>query len=520
MKKTIALFLLLVIVVFVAGCDNIEVKDKSTGDKDVAKDLTEVPNGIYEVLMQYPIMDSIPPDLHKVEDAINLRTEKEIGVRVKFFPINRFDINSTTGFLVSSGEKLDLMISLFEGGISSYANKGILLELDELVQKYGADIVAAEGRAMSGGYYNGKLYAVPTEEKIGRVKAFFARRDIVEKYSITHNPTHVYTIEELNEIFAIVKAGESKDFFCIAINSQEEPVFFSVDPVDFLGSSLASGCLPNYGLGNEIVNYYESESFAKACAYARAWYQNGFFSPDCNTTADPSFNLLMSGNYFGRFFYAEPDIIPGQSFGAQMALNTELVPFFTSIPSSMTQHYQLTMWAIPITCENPEKTMQWLNMMYADDDVINLLCYGIEGVHWDFVEGSNKEIELSENGNASYFSYFNVWGDKKKNYVIAPFDETNYQDLNDFNESIQNISHAIGYSFNSEPVKKEYTAVQDVIDKYQTSLALGVVNPDNILPVFLGALKEAGIDKVIAENQRQFDSWLSENGSSVDRPHQ
>ena len=39
------------------------------------------------------------------------------------------------------------------------------------------------------------------------------------------------------------------------------------------------------------------------------------------------------------------------------------------------------------------------------------------------------------------------------------------------------------------------------------SLSLGVVDPNNIVPEFQSALKAAGIDKVIAENQKQFDAW-------------
>lgn len=503
MKKIFLVFLLFL--VLITSCKN----SGTVNEPPEGSDLSDVFDDIYEVVMQYPLMGSIPSGLQEVEDAINLRTEKEIGVRVKFYPVNRFDLGKTVGLLVSSGEKLDLMISLFEGGVSNYANTGILLELDSLVQHYGSDIVFAEGRAMSGGYINNKLYAVPSEEKMGRVSAFFARQDIVEKYSIDYDPNHIYTVEELDEVFAIVKAGEGKDFYCIAVNSQENLPFFYTDHMDFLGSSLASGCLLNYGVDStEIVNYYETENFAKVCKYATEWYQKGYFSPDCNTTADPSLILMSSGNYFGRFLSAEPDMVASQSFGARRTIGTDLVPFYVSASSSMTQHFQISMWAIPITCENPVKTMQWLNMMYADEEIINLLCYGIEGVHWSFVEGSDKVIEFHVKNNLSYYSPYNVWGDKSKNYITAPFDETYYSELKSFNESIEKISCAIGYSFNSEPVRKAYTAVQDVINKYQASLALGVVNPDNIIPVYLDALKEAGIDNVIVENQKQFDEWL------------
>jgi putative aldouronate transport system substrate-binding protein len=37
------------------------------------------------------------------------------------------------------------------------------------------------------------------------------------------------------------------------------------------------------------------------------------------------------------------------------------------------------------------------------------------------------------------------------------------------------------------------------------------VNPDKVLPEFISKLKAAGIDKVIAEKQRQLNLWAEEN---------
>ena len=134
---------------------------------------------IYEVVIQFPTLGDTPKDLQMVEDELNKITEPEIGVHVTFYPASAFELNNTTNMMVSSGEKLDLAMCMFEGGAQSYVNKGMLIELDELVEKYGQDIVAAEGVAMSGGYYDGTLYTVPTEEKMGRVKIFEARRDLL-----------------------------------------------------------------------------------------------------------------------------------------------------------------------------------------------------------------------------------------------------------------------------------------------------------------------------------------------------
>ena len=180
---------------------------------------------LYEVVIQFPTLGDTPQDLQMVQDELNKITEDEIGVHVTFYPCNAFELNNTTNLMVSSGEKLDLAMCMFEGGAQSYVNKGMLIELDELVEEYGKDILEAEGVAMSGGYYDGILYTIPTEEKMGRVKAFECRKDLLEKYNIEYDADKIYTMEDLTEIFKVIKEGEGDKFYCVACNASENAIY-------------------------------------------------------------------------------------------------------------------------------------------------------------------------------------------------------------------------------------------------------------------------------------------------------
>ncbi|MNZ88202.1 hypothetical protein D3C78_1070870 [compost metagenome] len=63
--------------------------------------------------------------------------------------------------------------------------------------------------------------------------------------------------------------------------------------------------------------------------------------------------------------------------------------------------------------------------------------------------------------------------------------------------------------FDSEPVKAEVGALANVIRQYQRALETGSVDVDKALAEYEAKLKDAGIDKVIAEKQRQFDEFLA-----------
>ena len=51
--------------------------------------------------------------------------------------------------------------------------------------------------------------------------------------------------------------------------------------------------------------------------------------------------------------------------------------------------------------------------------------------------------------------------------------------------------------------------MKNVIAKYLTQLEYGTVDVDTVLPEFLKDLENAGMNKIIEENQRQLNEWLA-----------
>ena len=69
-------------------------------------------------------------------------------------------------------------------------------------------------------------------------------------------------------------------------------------------------------------------------------------------------------------------------------------------------------------------------------------------------------------------------------------------------------SKALGFGFNTANVTNEITQLDNVCSKYQIGLECGALDPEVYLPEFNAALKENGLDTVIAEKQRQLDAFL------------
>lgn len=466
----------------------------------------------FEMVMSYIYTGNVPQDLQMVEDAVNEITVPEIDVKVSLYPINLTERQTQYNLMISSGEKLDLMMLVFDSGPAMYANKGQLLELDELFEKYGKDIEEAEGIAMLGGYFNNKLYAIPDEEKMGRQFGVVLREDLLEKYGFDKYDGAGY--EDLDELFAKVKAGEGEDFTIFNTVGASINTFQYFQLYDTLGSSLASGGLMDGGRGElKVENIFATEEYKEHVQWMRKWYEAGYFAKDCITMTDAGADLMKTGRYMGAFNWVDPTMesICTQDLGHPMKL------IKITDAAAMTGYYQTSEWALPITCENPEKTMEFLNLMYKDVDIANLLRYGIEGKH--YVKTEHDGIITYPEGidamNSGYNNTLGLYGDKSKIYQWAPADPEIFTQLREFNESVLNDerkqSKALGYCFNSEPVKSEFTAVTTVITQYESALESGSVDTAKVLPEFLDALEAAGIDNVIEENQKQLDAWAEEN---------
>ena len=65
----------------------------------------------------------------------------------------------------------------------------------------------------------------------------------------------------------------------------------------------------------------------------------------------------------------------------------------------------------------------------------------------------------------------------------------------------------LGFSFDPTPVKTEIAQTATVTSQYVALLETGSVDADKFLAEFIGKLKKAGSDKIIAEEQKQIDAW-------------
>lgn len=166
-------------------------------------------------------------------------------------------------------------------------------------------------------------------------------------------------------------------------------------------------------------------------------------------------------------------------------------------------------WMIASTTDVPEAAMKFLDLTYTDKDVINLLIYGIEGR--DYVMNDDGTVSYPEGEDASTVPYTAQLscGTLGNFFLMHPMEGTNPDSLEwekEQNETAK-TSPAMGFTFDSDSVKTQYTAVKNVISQYLPGLICGSLDPDTEVDKFVQALNDAGYQEILKAKQEQLDTW-------------
>jgi putative aldouronate transport system substrate-binding protein len=456
----------------------------------------------YEITLAYLQLNEMP-DAGLVEAEISKITKAKINATVKLLPIGISAWAQQTNLMLAGNEKMDLMMSSSLFNFGSQVAKGQLEPLDDLLKTYGQGVVDAVGQKLiNGSIVDGKIYGVPSLRDIGGDFGVVMRKDLVDKYKI--DISKIKTWADLEPVFKTIKDNEpGLAPLAQQANTKQTANNIYAANVDSLGDNL--GVIADAGTSTKIVNLFETKDFTDSIALARKWYQAGYILKDAATSQETGSNLVKAGKAFSYFSNMKPGFEKQEAHitGKEMVAVRLTKPFADSV--------SITGFMISITknSEDPERAMQFMNLMYTDKDIANLISLGIEGKH--YVIKHDNVITLPEGVTQSGYA-FNQWevGNNFLTHVWEEQDPNIWELMKKHNDSAVK-STAIGFTFNVESVKTEIAAATNVLNQYKIGLESGTLDPA-LTAEFNTKLKAAGLEKIIAEKQKQFDLWLKASG--------
>jgi len=495
-KFSVVLSLVLALSMFLAACSGNNDETKSTGgsSSEPSSKAAEKPVELVFAFLNYGNFT----DLQKVQDEINKIALEKINATVKLTPIDAGAWSQQMNLQLVGNEPLDLIITSSGLGYEGQATKGQLVALDELIDQYAPEIrniIAPE--ILSGAKLSGVTYGIPSVRDYAADYGYIARKDIIEKHQI--DLQSVKSFEDLTEIFKTLKEKEP-DMYPVTQQSQRITLVNDMISgyIDGMGNNL--GVLKYDEDNKTLFNLYESDFYRKNVELAHSWYKAGYLPKDASTSQEIMTSLVKADKVIGYF----SNFKPGFEAQESLSIGKEMVAVRITNPVASSSASTKLMISIARNTKNPEKAMQMINLLYTDEDVVNLIDNGIEGVH--YVQAGDGTIKMPD--GVTEQTYLGTQWLLGNNALAYPWSGTApdiWEQMQNFNNSAK-YSKGIGFSFDTTDVKTEVAAIQNVMDEYRTGIESGTLKPSYI-DDFNAKLKAAGLDKMIAEKQKQLDAW-------------
>lgn len=513
MKKRLFLLILVTAlgVTLLAGCD-INAGSQQTTKSD-AQGTTGVSQQV--ITCKYVLPGDKPVEYEIVEKMINEKMQADgVGVKLERQYIAWDAWDHKVNIMLSTGEKFDLLNVMNDvTPLSSYVSKGALTDITEYMDQYGSEIKKVNPDIMmDAAKVGGRLYAIPAFwVEFSHSPEITIRLDILRKYGLPVPKS----FEELTEAFLIVMEkweGDRKPYipligskvykFGLDQKSYDSWPFWVYDDIFYVNQNTG-----------EVKCYFETEEFRMDCENARDWYKKGLINPDVLVFKSEQLDSqLDSGDWFvhaGTYGNSIDNI--KKNYPDITVDDFEFLNFFPEKPN-LRPYGTRNMNAVPITSENPEAGVKFINWLYSNQENYDLYLYGREGI--DYIKKGDRKrediIDLAK-GRPLYFA--DDWMIGNLNFSRQAGNSPSVTNRILFNVDPTAVdSIAGGFVFDATSIQAELANVRTEMAAYITPIACGVVEFEQAFPEAMEKLKAAGIDKVVETYKKQFEAYRASQG--------
>ena len=453
-----------------------------------------------------------------VEKAINaylaqLHKEKkikDIQVSIHLIPWDPAWTEQAIGALMDD-EKIDLIFTADWEGYVQEIQADKLMELGDLLDSDGQGILETlSPDFLEGIKVNGQIYGIPTNKELCVPSGIIVNKTAALEIGWDPDKDPVKTTAELEPYLKAYKEKYPDKYPYLMEKDRwsDEPwghEWIGLEE-DVLSMKFAKDENGNYD--ETVYSIYETPEQEEHIRLMYRWAREGYISPDAATQ---DYNAVFGTGDF--LVFTQP--LKGNNFKSiEMygANKNPDVPEFECTEIVMQEKYKVTcqaggsMFAIPRT-GRAEYAMQFLNLMHTDPVLVNLMLFGEEGVNYTKV--NENQVELIEGANW-YGMHGGAWtvGNTKLQYVLTTEDPEKNAKLQEYALDAP-MTASYGFRFDK---KKAATLdeVEKVVKKFARPLMVGAVDPDDPelgIEAFRTALKEAGIDELKTEVERQYAEW-------------
>lgn len=483
-----------------AAADKTEANDAAPAAENTAEPATvDVPKDKVKLTMTL-VGNKQENDTQKVMDKIAEYLKDKLNVEIDLQVYGWGDpYEKKVNTMLSSGEQFDICFTAtWAANYYLNANKGYFTELNQYLEKYPSIYEICGKDFVNGSALNGKNYAVPTNKEQCHNWGFLVLKDKATAYGL--DPAKITKMEDMEPFFDKAKADGLTPILAIAGDSPYKFLDW-----DNISDENVPGALYPDNRDNTIVNQFFTTESIDMFKKLREYNQKGYIAKDAATMENTSEQMKT-----GKFFSVEQSLKPGKDAEMTQSTGVEWLQVDITKPVMSNRETAGALLAIPAASKNPERAFQFIEMLYTDAALRNMLTYGIEGEH--YTVNPDGRIKITEAGAANYgggnsFRY----GDQYKDLLLETESLTKWDAFKEYNKAGL-VENSLGFVFDTDPVDTQVSACKTVYDTYYKELFTGSVDVDPTVAKFKSELEASGSNEVIAEMQKQYDEWRAAVG--------
>jgi putative aldouronate transport system substrate-binding protein len=455
-------------------------------------------NEPYEIIYYFVYNNANPPqDVSTVQTKLNAVLKKKINATIKIYAYTLAEYTSKVSGVVAANAKFDVCFTSPE--INPYltnVQREAFLPLDYLLPTYAPETwKAIPAKIWDQARINGKMYGSVNEQIFPRTYAFNATSAInlqsfldekhsgIKAESVNTLNLNAFTfLEEYMQWLKSNNRGNNGKVSAIHTESALQNLF----GYDNLGTGMSTPGVVQVKDNNfTVVNQFDTDDYKKIVDTSYDWKNKGYLDDSA-----AGYDLTPDSNWK-----------PGYLTGNLIRLSE--TNYFTSYVIG-------TMNAISSTSKNPARAMKFIELMRTDEEVHNLLQFGIEDIH--YIKDPNNSNRIAEFISGSGYDNRNFgWGlgCEFTSYLIAGQDDNLWKQVKEINDNTE-MSELIGFNFDASSVKQKIADCKAVVNEYLSAFEYAQYkDKDAKLLEFKQRLKAAGADEIIAEKQRQLNEFLA-----------
>ncbi len=437
------------------------------------------------------------PDMALVMEEANKIVEPAIGAKIDLQMIDAGAFQEKMTMMMASGEVFDMTFTGAGNDYMTAVEKGGLLDITDMI-----DTEAPKLREVVRDYafeevtVDGRIYGVPNMQILAGKRSLFIPKDIAEEYGL----------EELNKI---KKIDDAEPFLAWA--HEKYPDMYPLQ----IGQGLTNWDFAEYlelGVNNmgisyedlldgdgkmEVVWLRDTDIDKHALEKLHDWYQKGYIRKDVLSVTDDSLDVKA-----GKYIVETGLWKPGAEAEYYNKTGRECVIIQLDFPTLVNGAVN-TMISVSRTSKNPEKSLQFIELINTNKELYNLIAFGIEGKHYT----KNEEGKIVLNPQSGYFQNASwKFGCVFNALVQEGQDDDVWEQTIALNDSAV-VSPLLGFKLDSKPIATEISAVTSISSQYKV-MQTGAEDPDSYWTEYLQKVETAGIRKIQEETQRQVDEYL------------